>query len=107
MNIILLENRLNSDLSLALQVKCSVMSVNPLVTPCLLYCGSCRYFMTGNCRGCDSEDRQGCKILDCCRTEKKLCFCSECDDFPCPILKKSIGVHPSWLDKQAKLPLEK
>lgn len=83
------------------------MNLNPLATPCLLYCDSCRYYMTGECRGCGSEDRQGCKIFKCCRTDKKLRFCTECDDFPCTELKSSIGVHPDWLEDQAKLPLKR
>jgi hypothetical protein len=81
------------------------MEVDALATPCLLYCGSCRYYMTGECRGCGSEDRAGCKIFDCCRGEKKLRFCTECTEFPCAVLKKSVGVHPGWLEEQAKLAL--
>ena len=79
------------------------MSVDSLATPCLLYCGSCVYYMVEECRGCGSEDRKGCEIFECCRTNKKLRYCSECGDFPCPILKKSVGVHPGWLEDQAKL----
>lgn len=87
--------------------RCETMSVNPLATPCLLYCGSCRYYMTEECRGCGSEDRPDCKIFKCCRTDKKLRFCTECKEFPCTVLKKSVGVHPGWLEDQAKLPLKK
>lgn len=87
--------------------KASAMSSDPLATACLLYCGSCRYYMNEECKGCGSDDRSECKIFQCCRTDKKLQFCTECDDFPCATLKKSVGVHPGWLDDQAKLPLKK
>ena len=60
--------------------------------------------MVGECGGCGSEDREGCKIFDCCRVEKNLRFCTECTEFPCAVLKKSVGVHPGWLENQAKLP---
>ncbi|MGD8506386.1 MAG: DUF3795 domain-containing protein [Candidatus Bathyarchaeota archaeon] len=83
------------------------MSSNSLATPCLLYCGSCRYYMNEECKGCGSEDRPDCKIFNCCRKEKRLGFCTECEEFPCPELKTSVGVHPSWLEDQAKLPLKK
>jgi hypothetical protein len=78
-----------------------------LATPCLLYCGSCRYFMNMECRGCGTESRPDCKISNCCRKEKALSFCTECDDFPCDVLSKSIGVHPDWLKDQAKLSTRK
>jgi hypothetical protein len=61
--------------------------------------------MTGKCKGCGSEDREGCKIFNCCRIKKELQFCSECEEFPCSKLKKSVGVHPGWLEDQAKIPL--
>jgi len=81
------------------------MAGQALAAACLLYCGSCRYFMNGECRSCGSEDRQGCEIFDCCRVKKRLRFCTECVEFPCAVLKKSVGVHPGWLEDQAKLPL--
>jgi len=81
------------------------VSVDPLATPCLLYCGSCRYLMSGKCRGCGSKDREGCEIFECCRMDKELQFCTECKDFPCLRLKKSVGVHRGWLEDQAKIPL--
>ena len=83
------------------------MSFDPLATPCLLYCGSCRYYMNEKCRGCGSKDRPDCKIFKCCRIDKRLHFCTECDDFPCTELKTSVGVHPGWLEDQSKLPLKK
>lgn len=81
------------------------MRVDPLATPCLLYCGSCRYHMASKCKGCGSKDREGCTIFNCCRIEKELRFCSECKEFPCLKLKKSVGIHPGWLEDQRKIPL--
>ncbi|UCG37058.1 MAG: DUF3795 domain-containing protein [Candidatus Bathyarchaeota archaeon] len=83
------------------------MASNPLATPCLLYCGSCRYYMNEECKGCGSEDRSECNIYGCCRKEKQLNYCTQCKDFPCPTLKKSVGVHPNWLEDLAKHPLRK
>ena len=83
------------------------MSNSSLATPCLLYCGSCRYYMNKECKGCGSKDRLGCNIFECCREKKGLAFCTKCNEFPCTILKKSVGVHPKWLEDQAKLPLVK
>ena len=80
------------------------MGFNELATPCLLYCGSCRYNMNDECKGCGTESRPECDINRCCRTEKRLLFCTECADFPCDSLSKSIGVHPDWLKNQATLP---
>lgn len=79
------------------------MNFDPLATPCLLYCGSCLYHMTKQCRGCGSEDRSNCSISKCCRTDRKLRFYTECNDFPCTILKNSVGVHSGWLEDQVKL----
>ena len=76
-------------------------------TPCLLYCGSCRYFMNDECKGCGSESRPDCNLHSCCVKEKGLRFCSECDDFPCESLSKSVGVHPDWLKDQAQFPPKK
>lgn len=45
------------------------------------------------CDGCRS-DRSGhhwssdCRILACCVYEKRLSYCSECDEFPCETLSK-------------------
>ncbi len=80
------------------------MPKETLATACLLYCGSCRYYMNEQCRGCGSEDRADCNIFNCCRKDKQLLFCTECGDFPCAILKESVGVHPDWLKDQASLP---
>jgi len=90
-----------------IQKQCQNLNIESLATPCLLYCGSCRYYMTGECKGCGSTDRSDCKIFKCCRTDKELRFCTECNEFPCIVLKESVGVHPDWLEDQAKLSLKK
>ncbi|TFF92467.1 DUF3795 domain-containing protein [Candidatus Thorarchaeota archaeon] len=76
-----------------------------LGTPCLLYCGSCRFLMNGECNGCGSSSRAECEIYHCCRFARKLTFCTECTDFPCEKLSRSIGVHPEWLKEQSALPM--
>jgi len=68
------------------------MAVDVLATPCLLYCGSCGYYLSRECRGCGTEDRPDCSIADCCRKDRGLSFCTECGDFPCEELRKSVGV---------------
>jgi hypothetical protein len=59
------------------------------------------------CKGCGSEDRPNCKIYGCCREDQQLNYCTECEDFPGSTLKKSVGVHPDWLEDLAQLPLKK
>ena len=80
------------------------MEFSPLATACGLFCGFCRYYMNEECRGCGSIDREECTIYRCCRVDKGLQFCSECDDFLCEELSNSIGLHPKWLEELAKLP---
>ena len=83
------------------------MEFSPLATPCGLFCGFCRYYMNEECGGCGSADREGCTIRTCCRVEKHLHFCTECEDFPCAKLESSVGLDPRWLEDLAQLPLRK
>lgn len=87
------------------------MNVDPLATPCLLYCGSCRYYIAEKCLGCGKMLKgvgyAGCPILKCCRTDRKLRFCSERDEFPYQRLKESKTLHLDWLEDQAKIPNKK
>ncbi|MGC9350128.1 MAG: DUF3795 domain-containing protein [Anaerolineae bacterium] len=76
-----------------------------LVTPCGLYCGSCRFYMGGVCRGCGTADRAGCALFDCCRLKRGLRFCTECEEFPCEALRKSVGLDPRWLAQMAEIPI--
>lgn len=80
------------------------MEFDGLGTPCLLYCGSCRYFMNNECKGCGTASREGCTIRECCVEQQGLRFCSECEEFPCEVLERSVGVHPKWLEDQARFP---
>jgi hypothetical protein len=82
-----------------------MVEVDPLATPCGLYCGSCRYYLGKECQGCGTVDREGCQLFDCCRKEKGLRFCTECADFPCERLRKSVGLDVRWLEDMAKIPL--
>jgi hypothetical protein len=83
------------------------MEGDTLATPCGLYCGFCRFYMNGDCRGCGSEDRRDCQLYQCCRVEKGLRFCTECEAFACAQLKASVGLHPGWLEELEKQPLER
>ncbi|MHA1168905.1 MAG: DUF3795 domain-containing protein [Candidatus Hodarchaeales archaeon] len=83
------------------------MESDSLAAACGLYCGFCRYYMNESCKGCGSEDRADCTLLKCCRIDKGLVFCSECDEFPCKSLKSSTSLHPKWLEDLAKQPLKK
>jgi hypothetical protein len=82
-----------------------MVKVHPLATPCGLYCGSCRYYLGKECRGCGSEDREGCNLFACCRVKKGLRFCTECEEFPCDALRNSVGLDVRWLEDMAKIPL--
>jgi hypothetical protein len=44
------------------------------------------------------------RYLNAVEPDKKLRFCAECVEFPCMVLKCSVGVHPNWLEDLAKLP---
>ena len=48
-----------------------------------------------------------CPILKCCRMERKVASCGECNNFPNQPLKQAKTLHPDWLEDQAKLPLKK
>jgi hypothetical protein len=80
------------------------MAFSSLATPCGLFCGFCRFYMNKECKGCGSEDRQACTIHRCCRVDKGLIFCTECERFPCDELKESVGLDARWLEALAQLP---
>lgn len=63
--------------------------------------------MNDKCKGCGTESRSDCEIRKCCINDKELLFCTECDEFPCDKLTRSVGVHPGWLKDQSVLPLKK
>lgn len=80
------------------------MKVDPLATPCGLYCGFCRYYMNQGCKGCDGPERKDCEIRRCV-SEKRIRFCTECEDFACS--KCSGSLHPDWLKDLESQPLPK
>ena len=89
------------------QKEMALLGIETLATPCGLYCGFCRYFTNNKCLGCGSADRKNCEIFTCCKKDKTLLFCTECNDFPCEILSNSVGLHPDWLNELAKLPIKR
>ncbi|MGE4403371.1 MAG: DUF3795 domain-containing protein [Desulfobulbus sp.] len=55
-----------------------------LVAYCGLYCGACRSYLKGKCKGCHENSKAGwCKVRSCC-TEKQIMTCAECAEFPGP-----------------------
>ena len=59
---------------------------NPeLVAHCGLYCGACRSYLTGRCKGCrENSKATWCKVRSCC-IEKGITSCAGCVDFPDPM----------------------
>ena len=55
-----------------------------LVARCGLYCGACRSYLSGKCKGCaDNVKATWCAIRTCCG-ERQIATCAECIDFPDP-----------------------
>lgn len=53
-----------------------------LVAHCGLYCGACRSYLKGKCKGCHENSRATwCKVRSCCR-DKQIKTCAECIEFP-------------------------
>lgn len=53
-----------------------------LIGRCGLYCGACRAFRDGRCRGCRAnESCSWCKVGSCCDS-RGLASCAECAEFP-------------------------
>jgi hypothetical protein len=53
-----------------------------LVAYCGLYCGACKSYLKGKCRGCHENSKATwCKVRSCC-TEKQIKSCAECTEFP-------------------------
>ena len=66
------------------------------IASCGVACFACPSYIKGRCNGCRSEDKQrrksklGCKVRICSLTEKKVTFCSECEEFPCKLVTKKL-----------------
>lgn len=55
-----------------------------LVAHCGLYCGACKSFMNGKCKGCHENSKATwCKVRACC-IEKRIRTCAECSEFTDP-----------------------
>jgi len=78
------------------------MQLDPLATPCGLYCGSCRFYINDRRGGCGTESRRDCGVQKCCRVDRHLSFCTECDEFPCRRFNESVGRRPQWLEDQTQ-----
>lgn len=57
---------------------------------CGIECNKCNFKIKNQCRGCFNILKpfwdEKCPIKNCCE-EKNLCFCGECKEFPCKLLK--------------------
>jgi hypothetical protein len=72
-----------------------ITSDSGLVAACGLYCGACKAYRKGSCKGCSSHDnKHWCKILRCCR-QHGYTSCAECvivDDLhDCRLFNNMIG----------------
>ena len=55
-----------------------------LVAHCGLYCGACKSYLAGKCKGChENSGATWCKIRACC-TEKRIKTCADCAEFADP-----------------------
>ena len=55
-----------------------------LVARCGLYCGACRSYLKGRCKGCSENVKATwCAIRSCC-AEREIATCAECADFSDP-----------------------
>jgi len=51
------------------------------VACCGLYCGACRSYLKGKCRGCSGNAKATwCKVRSCC-LDKQIKTCAECTEF--------------------------
>jgi len=71
-----------------------------LVSMCGLYCGACRSFLKGKCKGCaDNAKASWCKVRSCC-LENSYASCAECTEHADPaacgkynsIISKAFGL---------------
>lgn len=75
----------------------------PTISYCGVFCELCpAYVRIGSCLGCGSEDHNQrrkskwqCKIRNCCK-ERKIDWCSQCDEFPCSIRRR---LDKNYLEK--------
>jgi len=68
-----------------------------LVAYCGLYCGACKAYLGGKCKGCrENQKTTWCKVRSCCM-EKMTKTCAECTEFPDPLTCKKFNNFMSKL----------
>jgi len=62
-----------------------VIQANPdLVARCGLYCGACKSYLRGKCKGCrENSKATWCKVRACC-AERDIKTCAECTEYSDP-----------------------
>ena len=65
-----------------------------LVGKCGIYCGACRLYILGVCKGCIEINReeQKCPYYKCVAA-RNINFCGECQEFPCKLHYGSLAVY--------------
>jgi len=73
-----------------------VQALPELVARCGLYCGACRSYLNGKCKGCEQNAKASwCKVRSCCN-ERLIKTCAECADFPNP---RDCGKYDNFLSR--------
>ena len=61
-----------------------IVASTELVAHCGLYCGACRSYRKGRCKGCHENAKAGwCKVRACC-LERDYASCADCAEFADP-----------------------
>ncbi len=70
-----------------------------LIAPCGIYCGACKTYIVGKCKGCLDSNTIKCTIYKCVSI-KGLETCGNCQKFPCDVhYRKETAVYsPKFLD---------
>ena len=62
----------------------SIQAHAELVANCGLYCGACKSYLRGKCKGCHENSKATwCKIRSCC-IDKQIKTCADCTEFADP-----------------------
>jgi len=62
----------------------AIQDNSELVAHCGLYCGACRAYLAGKCKGCRENTKASwCKVRSCC-IDKQIRTCAECAEFSDP-----------------------
>ncbi|HHX04186.1 MAG TPA: DUF3795 domain-containing protein [Tissierellia bacterium] len=67
---------------------------------CGFYCGSCPTYISGTCKGCIEQHKEGDCFTRDCVLEQDIHFCGECKSFPCHTIMnepKVTVLDKSWL----------